>query len=312
MKLMFVSEEDRAEPWRDQLLAEFPKMEFFVWPEDANRIDLGLINYTLAWKPPVGVLRNLTGLKFVQSLGAGVDGLLLDPSLPRHIPISRMVDRSLIQGMTEYILYNVIHYHRKMGDYAFQQNTKTWRALYQVDPRERRIGLMGLGQLGSDAAEKLLPLEFDVASWTRSPKKMAGVSNFHGPDGLIDFLARTEILICLLPLTSATHGIINSTNLANLPRGAIVINCARGGHVVDEDLLAALDTDQIAGACLDVFNEEPLPKDHPYWTHPKVRITPHTASLTAAHSAVKYVIENILRVERGELPLNIVNLEDGY
>ncbi len=312
MKLMFVSDEDRAEPWRERLLNRLPEMDFLVWPDDANVTDLGSIEYTLAWNPPVGVLKQLTGLKFVQSLGAGVDGLLVDPSLPKHIPISRMVDRSLIQGMTEFVLYNVIHYHRKMGDYATQQRTKNWRGLSQVDPRDRRIGIMGFGQLGRDASEKLILLEFDVATWTRSPRKATGVTNFHGAEGLSHFLSRTEILICLLPLTTTTRGIINAKNLAMLPKSAIVINCARGGHVIDEDLLTALENEEIAGACLDVFNTEPLPQDHPYWTHPKVRITPHTASLTAAHSATKYVVENILRVEKGELPLNIVDLESGY
>ena len=312
MKLMFVSEEDRAEDWRDEMLRHFPDMTFLVWPDDAGRVDLASVDYCLAWKPPVGALKQLSGLKYVQSLGAGVDGLLLDPELPTHIPISRMVDRSLVQGMTEYILYNVIHYHRKMGAYEAQQRAGAWKVLSQVDPRTRRIGIMGLGELGRDAAEKMLPLEFDIASWSRAPKDMDGVTSFHGEVGLDPFLARTDILICLLPLTDTTRGIINADNLAKLPDGAVVINCARGGHVVDDDLLAALDGDHIAGACLDVFNTEPLPPGHPYWTHPKVRMTPHTASLTGAQSAAEYVAENIRRVERGEAPLNVVDLTAGY
>ncbi len=311
MKLMFVSEEDRAKNWRDEMRKHFPEMTFLVWPDDKG-VDLDTVDYCLAWKPQANVLSRLSGLKYVQSLGAGVDGLLMDPDLPNHIPISRMVDRSLVQGMTEYILYNVIHYHRKMGNYAAQQAAGTWRALRQVDPRTRRIGIMGLGELGRDAAEKMLPLEFDIASWSRSPKDMTGITSYDGHVGFDAFLARTDILICLLPLTDATRGIINSANLAKLPEGAVVMNCARGAHVVDDDLLAALDADHIAGACLDVFNDEPLPSDHRYWSHPKVRITPHTASLTNAHSAAEYVAENIRRVERGEPPLNIVDLEAGY
>jgi len=315
MKLMFVSEEDRAEDWRAELAAQMPELEFLVWPDDAPRVDLASIDYTLVWKPPAGALQKLSGLKYIQSLGAGVDGLLVDPTLPTHLAISRMVDRSLIQGMTEYIVYNVIHYHRKMGAYAAQQAAGAWKALRQVDPRTRRIGIMGLGELGRDAAAKLLPLEFNMASWSRTPKDMAGVTSFHGdagPQGFDAFLGRTDILICLLPLTDATRGIINAANLAKLPKGAVVINCARGGHVVDDDLLAALDSGHLGGACLDVFNTEPLPAGHSYWTHPGVRMTPHTASLTAAHSAAEYVVENIRRVERGEAPLNIVDLEAGY
>ena len=311
MKLMFVSQEDRAKDWRDEMRKHFPEMTFLIWPDDKG-VDLDTVDYCLAWKPPARVLSRLSGLKYLQSLGAGVDGLLMDPDLPSHIPISRMVDRSLVQGMTEYILYNVIHYHRKMGNYAEQQAARTWRTLQQADPRTRRIGIMGLGELGRDAAKKMLPLEFDIASWSRSPKDMLGITSYEGHVGFDAFLARTDILICLLPLTDATRGIINSDNLAKLPEGAVVINCARGAHVVDDDLLEALDADHIAGACLDVFNEEPLPADHRYWSHPKVRITPHTASLTNAHSAGEYVAENIRRVERGEPPLNIVDLDAGY
>ena len=312
MKLVFISNEDRAEDWREHILNQIPEIEFLIWPDDMENCDLTHIDYAIAWKPPEGVLRKFTGLKFIQSLGAGVDGLLQDPEIPRHIPISRMVDRSLIQGMTEYLLYNVLHYHRKMGEYSEQQALSFWKALQQIDPRTRRVGIMGLGELGRDIADKLLSLEFNVAAWSRSFKNFTGVISFHGELELNAFLRRTEILICLLPLTPSTHGIINTENLTKLPRGAVIINCARGGHVVDDDLLMALDTGHIAGACLDVFNEEPLPTEHPYWTHPLVRITPHSASLTAPHSAAQYVAENIRRVQNGKLPLNIVDMEVGY
>lgn len=314
MKLIFVSQEDRAEDWQAELAAHLPDLEFLVWPGDADGLDPGSVDYALAWKPPAGVLASFPKLKFIQSLGAGVDGLFVDPDLPRDVPISRMVDRSLIQGMTEYVLYNVLHYHRRMGDYAAQQAAGRWKPLRQIDPRTRRIGIMGMGELGGDAADKLKPLEFDIAGWSRAAKDIPGVTSFHGDgaDGLDAFLARTDILICLLPLTDATRGIIRAETLAKLPAGAVVINCARGGHVVDDDLLAALDSGHIAGACLDVFNEEPLPAGHPYWTHPKVRMTPHTASLTAPSSAAEYVAGNIRRVEGGAAPLNVVDLDSGY
>tara|TARA_A100000164_G_C21692117_1_gene669454 strand:- start:213 stop:812 length:600 start_codon:yes stop_codon:yes gene_type:complete len=199
-----------------------------------------------------------------------------------------------------------------MGEYAEQQALSSWKALRQIDPRKRRVGIMGLGELGRDIADKLLSLEFNIAAWSRSFKNVTGVTSFHGESELDEFLGRTEILICLLPLTPITQGIINADNLRKLPKGAVIINCARGGHVVDNDLLMALNAGHIGGACLDVFNEEPLPTEHPYWTHPLVRITPHTASLTAPHSAAKYVAENIRRVEQGEPPLNIVDMEAGY
>ena len=312
MKLIFVSAEDRAEDWRHHLTEQLPDLEFLVWPDDADGLDFASVDYALAWKPPVGVLKQFPNQKAILSLGAGVDGLLIDPELPTDIPLCRLVDRSLTQGMTEYVLYHVIHYHRHMAEYAAQQKAGQWKALPQEDPRRRRVGLLGLGELAGDAAAQLRALEFDLASWSRLPKDMAGVTSFHGPDGLDAFLARTQILVCLLPLTEATRGIINAGTLAKLPAGAFLINCARGGHVVDDDLLAALDAGHIAGATLDVFNEEPLPAGHPYWTHPKVILTPHTASLTLSHTAAEYVAGNIRRIEAGEAPLNVVDLGAGY
>jgi glyoxylate/hydroxypyruvate reductase A len=226
--------------------------------------------------------------------------------------VVRLVDRALTQGMSEYVLYWVIHYHRRMGDYADMVARKQWANLLQADTRLRRVGILGLGELGTDAARKLVALEFDVAGWSRSPKDIDGVESFTGEAGLAPFLARTEILACLLPLTPETEGIINRDTLAALPEGAVVINSARGGHVVEDDLLAALDSGHIAGATLDVFRTEPLPAEHPFWGHPKVTVTPHMASLTVPHSAAQWIAENIRRIERGEAPLNVVDLKTGY
>jgi glyoxylate/hydroxypyruvate reductase len=310
LKLIFISAEDRAEPWRQALAEELPELEFQLWPDEVSSPDE--IDYALVWKPPVGELKRYPNLKAILSLGAGVDHLAADPSLPNDVPVSRLVDRCLTQGMSEYMLYWVLHYHRNFGDYATMRAQNEWRHIPQEDPRRRRIGLLGLGELGSDAAQKLAMLEFDVAGWSRTPKSLPGVTSYHGPDGLKPFLARTDILICLLPMTDATRGIINADTLAQLPQGAVLINGARGAHVVDQDLLAALDSGQLSAATLDVFHTEPLPADHPYWSHPKVVMTPHMASLTIAHSAAAYVAENIRRIERGEPPLNIVDFSAGY
>ena len=312
MKLIFISSVDKVSLWRESLGAELPELEFAIWPDDVGPDDFESFDYALVWKPPAGVLKRFTNLKAILSLGAGVDGVLVDPELPTDIPVCRLVDRCLTQGMTEYILYYVIHYHRRMAEYAALHAARDWQNLPQEDARRRRIGIMGLGELGADAAEKLVALDYDVACWSRSAKTMDGVASFHGENGLSAFLARTQILICLLPLTEQTRGILNAETLAKLPEGAVVINCARGGHVVDDDLLAALDSGHIAGATLDVFNEEPLPAEHPYWTHPKVIVTPHVASLTVPHSAAEYIADNIRRIERGETPLNVVDLGSGY
>ena len=214
--------------------------------------------------------------------------------------------------MSEYVLYWVLHHHRYMADYAAHSARHEWHHIMQCDPRHRRIGILGLGELGSDAATKLAAMDFDVAGWSRTEKTIPDVTSFHGLDRLGAFLARTDILICLLPMTAHTRGIIDAETLARLPEGAVVINCARGAHVVDHDLIAALDSGHIRAATLDVFTTEPLPADHPFWAHPKIDVTPHMASLTIAHSAAAYVAENIRRIERGEAPLNTVDFDAGY
>ena len=310
MILLFISNEDSARRWRAALSKAIPELEFRFWPDEVG--DPSEIDYVLAWKPPKGEIKRYPNLKAILSIGAGIDHLAEDPELPSHIPVSRLVDRCLTQGMTEYILYWVIHHHRYFGKYTEISASKEWRQIPQEDARRRRVGLLGLGELGRDAAEKLATLEYNVAGWSRTPKDIPNVLNFHGPEGLKPFLNRTDILICLLPMTTETCGIINKKNLAQLPEAAVVINCARGAHVVDDDLIEALDSEHISSAVLDVFHTEPLPSDHPFWSHPKITVTPHMASLTVAHSAADYVAENIRRVERGELPLNTIDFSVGY
>jgi glyoxylate/hydroxypyruvate reductase len=310
MKLVFMSHEDKASLWREWLGKEMPGLQFLQWPGEVE--DKAGIDYALVWKPEKGLLRTFPDLKAIFSLGAGVDHLFSDPELPEGVPVVRLVDRALTQGMTEYVLYWTIHYHRRMADYLRQAEDGVWQQHLQADTKFRRVGILGLGELGGDAARKLASLGFDVAGWSRGPKEIEGVTCHHCGEGLPAFLARTEILICLLPLTEETRGIVNAETLSHLPDQAYVINCARGPHVVDADLLAALDSGRLAAATLDVFHAEPLPADHPYWNHPKVTVTPHMASLTVPSSAAEYVAENIRRVERGEAPRNIVDPSKGY
>ncbi len=313
--LLFMSEADNADRWRDAMVEKLPGIEFRVWSADPAADETGdpaEIDYALVWKPRPGVLKGLVNLRAILSLGAGVDHLVTDPELPAHVPVVRLVDRCLTQGMSETVIYWVIHFHRKMGVYARFARDGIWKKMRQADAERLRVGILGLGELGGDAARKLVPLHYQVAGWSRRPKEIAGVACFHGDDQLIPFLNRTDILVCLLPLTPETAGIIDARTLAALPAGAHVVNCARGGHVVDEDLLAALDAGHIAGAALDVFHVEPLPADHPYWTHPKVEITPHVASLTVPHSAAEWMVRNIQRIEAGEPPFNTVDGARGY
>ncbi len=310
MKFLFISEMDKPEHWREAIQERLPGTEFDVWPDEIG--DRESYDYAIAWKPPVGELAKFPNLKAILSLGAGVDGILVDTELPDNVPIVRMVDRCLTEGMSEYVLYWVIHYHRKMDLYQGWVSEGLWKRTRQIDTRARKVGFLGLGELGTDAATKVAALGFDVAGWSRTPKEVPNVVSFHGADGLKSFLERSEILIVLLPLTDETRGIVNADLLAALPEGACVINAARGPHVVDEDLLAALDSGHIRAATLDVFHVEPLPADHPFWSHPKVTVTPHMASLTVASSAADWMAENVKLIEDGKPPLNRVDLKRGY
>ncbi|HSK39501.1 MAG TPA: glyoxylate/hydroxypyruvate reductase A, partial [Arenibaculum sp.] len=216
------------------------------------------------------------------------------------------------EGMAEYVALQVLYWHRNAHAYRTQQQQAQWRPLPEKLAGERKVGILGLGELGSAAAGTLRSLGFDVAGWSRSPRSLAGTTCLHGAAGFDDLLARSEILVCLLPLTPGTNGILNARTFAVLPRGAVIVNAARGAHVVESDLLAALDSGRIAGASLDVFAEEPLPPGHPFWTHPSVVVTPHVAAQTHARTAAASVVEQIRR-HRAGLPLsNLVDRTRGY
>jgi len=310
MKLVFMSQVDKASLWEKHLKAELPELEFSIWPEGTENPDE--VDYVLAWKPPAGEIAKFKNLKAILSLGAGVDGIVCDPDLPKNVPISRLVDRCLTQGMAEYITYWVLHHHRRMGDYAASMADKNWINYLQADTEERNIGILGLGELGSDAARALTAFNFKVSGWSRSSKTRDGVTCFFGADGLKEIIAQSEILICLLPLTDETESILNTDLFAQMPENSVLINCARGAHLVDDDLITALDSGHLSAAVLDVFHVEPPNPNHPFWDHPKITMTPHMASLTVPSSAALYIADNIRRVERGELPLNLLDLDKGY
>lgn len=310
MALIFSSLADKTDLWREALLKELPDLDFRVWPDaDGDPAD---IDFALMWKPKPGALKRYPNLSVIFSLGAGVDHLLDDADLPRGIPVVRLVDRSLTAGMTEYVAARVLYYHRDFHRYEAFQRQHRWNTLRQPDTSARRVGILGMGVLGADAAATLRALGFSVSGWSRSPKDIPGVACVHGEDTLIPFLGRTDILVCLLPLTPATRGILDARVFHALPRGAYVINPARGGHVVDADLIAALDEGHIAHATLDVFHTEPLPDDHPFWSHPGITVTPHAASLTVPGTAAGEVAENIRRFRCGEPLRNVVDMDRGY
>jgi len=308
MSLVFYSRTDAPEPWREAIGAALPGLPFHVSPEAG---DPAQVRYTLVWKPPAGWHRQFPNLKAILSLGAGVDAILADPELPPGVPVLRLVDAGLSRQMAEYAAYGVLHFHRRMHEYSLLQRQGRWEPLPPILTEDCKVGVMGLGVLGTEAARFIAGMGYPVLGWSRTPKRIEGVT-CHSGDDLDRFLAQTRVLVNFLPLTPATEGLLNAHLFGKLPAGACLVNLARGAHVVDADLLAALNSGHLGGALLDVFHEEPLAADHPFWTHPRVLVTPHVAAVTLASEAAAQVIANLHRLERGEQPLGIVDRSAGY
>jgi glyoxylate/hydroxypyruvate reductase A len=270
------------------------------------------IHYCIAWKPKPGSLAALPALKVVFSMGAGVDAIVADATYPRHVPLSRVVDPTLSQSMTEYVVMNVLYWHRRMHDLQSLQRLRKWRQVASPRAEQVRVGILGFGVLGQAAAMALKALNYRLSGWSQTPKQAPGVTTFHGREGLEPFLRQADILVCLLPLTPGTRGILDARLFASLPPGACVINAARGGHLVEDDLIQALDKGHLRGATLDVFATEPLPDTNPLWIHPKVVVTPHSAAATDPAAFMAHVARTIARVDEGLPPENLVDFARGY
>jgi len=309
MALLFRSSVDSAARWQSELVRLSPELDIRIWPEfgDPSEID-----YALVWHPETGLLASLPNLKLILSLGAGVDHILGDPQLPRGVPIVRLVDPYLTAAMSEYVALQVLRLHRQDVDYRIQQEAGIWRELPQKNAGERPVGILGLGEIGQHAGGKLASLGFPVSGWSRSAKTIAGFTTYAGAAGLMQMLGKTEILVCLLPLTSQTEGILCARTFAALPVGAAIVNAGRGRHLVEEDLIPALDSGQLSAAALDVFQEEPLPPGHPFWHHPRVLVTPHIAGITNPATAAPIIIDSIRRCEEGRPLVNQVDPAQGY
>lgn len=306
MAVLLCSTSESVDDWAEALRS-LSGIDLRVWP-DAG--DLTEIDYAIVAHPPLGVLPSLPNLKAVQSLWAGIEHITCDKDLDPTVPILRMIDPGLTGGMTEYVTMHAQRYHMQAHEFDLQQQQGNWQPRTPPLARERRVGVLGLGVLGSDAAKRMADLGFQVHGWSRRPKTLDGVTCHHGDDGLFDLLEQVEILICLLPRTPETENLIDSTTLNAMPEGACIINAGRGELIVDEDLIAALDSGHIAGATLDVFREEPLPADHPYWTHPRVTVTPHIASVTRISTALPVVEQNLKRLMSGEKAEDLPGLVD--
>jgi glyoxylate/hydroxypyruvate reductase A len=309
MKLLFMSDSDRIAAWRAVLADLAPEIELVdaTAPHDPDDIELALV-----WQYPPGALKRYRRLRLVSSLGAGIDHLLRDPDFPAGVPFVRLVDPTLTRGMVEYALAATLRYHRQMVEYAGFQAQAQWHPLPAPTTSKRRVGVAGVGEIGGAVARAVAGLGFDVAGWSRRAKADLPFPVFAGADGWKPFLARTDILICVLPLTDATRGLLDAACFAALPQGAFVVNIARGKHLNAADLLSALDSFRLAHATLDVTDPEPLPPDHPLWRHPRVTLTPHIASLTDPHTAAPQVVANIRNCLSGKPLANVVDRANGY
>ncbi|KQU54696.1 glyoxylate/hydroxypyruvate reductase A [Bosea sp. Leaf344] len=309
MSLLLAMTGWHVEDWRSRFKALLPDMPVVTLGEAFDR---RAVHYVASWKHPPGSLAGLPNLAVIFSLGAGVDFLFADDRLP-EVPIARVVDPDLTTRMSEYIVLHCLMILRQQRRYDRQQRDRLWDDdRDQPAARSVRVGVMGLGELGRDAAHKLQVMGFDVAGWSRSPRAIAGLQSFAGEDGLPDFLARTDILVSLLPLTEDTRGMIDATLLAGLAQdgrlgGPYLINAGRGGLQVEADILAALEAGTLKGATLDVFETEPLPAESPLWSHPAVTVTPHNSAMSEPLAVATLIATQIRRHQAGEPLAHLVD-----
>ncbi|MDX2204642.1 MAG: glyoxylate/hydroxypyruvate reductase A [Hyphomicrobiaceae bacterium] len=293
-----------------------PDLDVRVAPEIGNPAE---VEAALVWLPPQGLLASLPNLKLIVSVGAGVDAILADPTLP-DVPLTRFVDPDLTGRMAEYITLQVLYHHRRMTEYRKLQETRTWTYIPEPAAHEVRVGIMGLGVLGAASAKVLKALGYQVRAWSRTPKAQDGVVCFAGNGQLDDFLADTDILAVILPLTPETRGILNRGLFRRLSRngrtpllpGPVLINAGRGGLQIDADILAVLEAGELYAASLDVFETEPLPAESPFWSHPRVVVTPHNAAESAPAAIARYAVRQIDLLRSGKPLENVVDRARGY
>ena len=305
MSVLVISPGRDPEAWVRELRNQHPGMKVNVYPEDHDKED---VEYAIAWKHPRGIFKNYPNLKVIASMGAGVDHITSDPELPDNVTITRIVDKQLTIDMSAFVLALIMDHLRNIS-YHFRN--KKWEPKRYKRIQDTRVGIMGLGELGSGVAANLLMNGFEVSGWSISPKSLQGISTYK-KDERDEFLEDLDVLVCLLPLTKETENILNRELFEKLPKGAYLINVARGEHLVEQDLLKMVNSGHLSGASLDVFRKEPLPEDHAFWENEKINITPHIASVTDPKHVVPQIIENYERMTEGEELKNVVGRERGY
>ncbi|RXH38881.1 2-hydroxyacid dehydrogenase [Bradyrhizobium zhanjiangense] len=308
MTVLYKANMVRGAEWARFFAERAPDLPFRLWSDIGNPAD---IRYLVAWVPPEDIATRFPNLELVFSVGAGVDQFDAT-KLPAHIPLVRMLEPGIAETMVEYVTMAVLGLHRDLLHFINQQKEQVWREIRITPAKRRRVGVMGLGQLGQAVLDRLKVFGFPLLGWNRSPREIEGVTCYAGAGSLPDFLSQTDILVCLLPLTDETRSILNADLFARLPRGASLVNVGRGAHLVEADFLAALDSGALSGAVLDVAEPEPLPAGHPFWSHPRILLTPHNASMTTPDTAVDFVLDVIARHRRGEDLPGLVDRSRGY
>lgn len=306
MRITFCCTDTASEPWLQGLRAALPDADVSLWAPGAPPAD-----YAVVWAPPQAFFDEQAQLQAVFNIGAGVDALL-KLSLPPQARIVRLDDAGMSVQMAEYVCHAVIRHFREFDAYEADTRQGKWSFRKPRDRADFPVGIMGLGVLGARVARSLAAFEFPVNGWSRSSKAVDGVRCFSGADGFNDFLAASRVLVCLLPLTPDTRDIMNRDSLSRLQAGGYVINVARGAHLVEDDLLALLESGHLAGATLDVFRTEPLPAGHPFWTHPKITVTPHTSARTLRSESIAQIAGKIAAMRRGEPVAGVVDRGQGY
>jgi glyoxylate/hydroxypyruvate reductase A len=305
LNVLFYTAADDGGQWIAALHKALPEANVTVWPNRGEAVD-----YALVWKPPPELVAGLAGVRAVFNLGAGIDALA-ELKWPAGVLVVRLVDAGMAVQMAEYATYAVLRCYREFAAYEGSQRQARWEPRARIDKGAFNVGILGLGALGTAVAQAIVRLGFPVTGCSRSPKTLAGVQSFVAEE-LPAFLATCRVLVCLLPLTAETHGLLDGKHLSRLPRGAYVVNASRGALLVDADLLALIDAGHISGAMLDVFHDEPLPSTHAFWHHPRITITPHVSAITQIEASVAQVASNIRRLEAGLPITGVVDHERGY
>ncbi|MGB6054424.1 MAG: glyoxylate/hydroxypyruvate reductase A [Burkholderiaceae bacterium] len=308
MQILFCAPGANPEPWLEELAAALPRAHIRVWEEG----DHDPADYAVVWKPPLEMLQGRSGLKAVFNLGAGVDALLQYGDALPAVPIVRLDDAGMALQMAEYVTYAVLRYFRRFDQFALQEARGEWKFMKPYSKADFTVGILGLGVLGQRIAAALAHFNFPLVGWSRTQKDLPGVTCHVGADGLDAVLRASKALVCVLPLTPETTGILNRDSLGKLAQGSYLINVARGAHVVEGDLLELVQLGHIAGATLDVFAHEPLPPEHPFWTEPNITITPHVSALTLRAASVRQIAKKIAALQQGQPIAGVIDRSKGY